>query len=282
MTTPPLALSALRDACGGLDHPEGVAAGPAGELWAGGEAGQVYRVEPLSGAVEQVASTGGLVLGLALDASGTVYVCDQGRGEVLRVDPASGAVEPWCEAAGGSRLVCPNWPAFGPGGELWVSDSGTEAVGACDGRLVRVPPGGGDGEVIDVGPLDFPNGLAVSADGAVHLLESFRPRLTRLGPAGLELVAELPGVVPDGVALDADGGYVIGCYYPYRILHVRGEGEHSSVEVLLDDPWGIHMIMPTNVAFHGPDRSQLAIAQYGGYGLKSIATPLRGAPLHAP
>jgi uncharacterized protein YjiK len=48
-----LALSQLRSLANGLDHPEGVALGPDEMLYAGGEAGQVYRIDPNGGGHEQ-------------------------------------------------------------------------------------------------------------------------------------------------------------------------------------------------------------------------------------
>ncbi len=39
------ALSDFRTWANGLDHPEGVAVGPDGMIYAGGESGQVYRIE---------------------------------------------------------------------------------------------------------------------------------------------------------------------------------------------------------------------------------------------
>src|SRR6266545_3081594 len=105
----------VRTLATGLDHPEGIALGPDSLLYAGGEAGQVYRVDPTNGGTQQIAaSEGGYMLGLCLDAAGAVYICDAGIAAVLRVDP-SGALERWCEAADGTRLTCPNWPAFGLG-----------------------------------------------------------------------------------------------------------------------------------------------------------------------
>src|SRR6266550_8169656 len=115
-------MSDVRTIASGLDHPEGVALGPDGLLYACGESGQVYRVDPASGSVEQIArSEGGSMIGLCLAAEGSIYVCDAARAAVLRVDQ-SGAVETWCEAAGGKPLVCPNWPAFASDGSLYVSD----------------------------------------------------------------------------------------------------------------------------------------------------------------
>ncbi len=79
----------------------------------------------------------------------------------MRVDGRTGAVERWCKAAGTTALVTPNWAAFDPDGSMWLSDSGTEALDVCDGRLLHVPAGGGNADVIETGPLHFPNGLCM-------------------------------------------------------------------------------------------------------------------------
>jgi len=272
-------LSDLRLLAEGLDHPEGIATGPDGLLYAGGEAGQVYRIDPDAATVEEIAGTGGFVLGLCLDAAGLIYACDAGLAAVVRVDPSSGEVELYCDSAGGAALTCPNWAAFAPDRSLWLSDSGTESLEVKDGRLLRVPPGGGAAEVVDLPPLHFPNGLAVSSEGTVSVLESFTPRLSVLTDGRLETIIELPGLVPDGVALDAEGGFVVACYYPFRLLHVSAAGD---VETILDDATGIHIPMPTNVSFFGPELRSLAIASLGGYAIKALDLPFAGAPLNYP
>ena len=66
----------------GLDHPEGAAWGPDGALYAGGEAGQVYRIA-LDGTVAEIANTGGFLFGVTVDGEGNVYGCDMGRGEIV-------------------------------------------------------------------------------------------------------------------------------------------------------------------------------------------------------
>jgi gluconolactonase len=275
-----LQVTELATAAGDMDHPEAVALGPDGMLYAGGEAGQVYRIDPRAGSADQIADTTGSALGICLDAGGSIYLCDPGNAALIRIDAATGAVERWCEAAGGMPLTAPNGAALDTDGSIWLSDSGTEALDVRDGRLLRVPAGGGDAEVIQTGPLHFPNGVCLGADRRVHWVESFTPCLRRLGERGPELVRELPGVVPDGVALDGEDGFVIACYYPYRLLRVPPAG--AEIEVLLDDTTGIHIPMPTNVAFFGDELGQLAIACFGGHEIKIGAAPVKGAALVYP
>ena len=144
---------------------------------------------------------------------------------------------------------------------------------------MRVPPGGGDAEVIETRPLHFPNGLAIASDEAVYLLESFTPRLSVLRDGRLETIVDLPGTVPDGVALLAGGGFVIACYYPFWILHVSTAGD---VETMLDDKAGIYFPMPTNVSFFGPELKSMAIAMLGGWSIRAIDLPVAGVPLTYP
>jgi gluconolactonase len=273
-----LSVGDVRTLASGLDHPEGVALGPDGLLYAGGEEGQIYRIDPANGAIEQIADTGGFVGGVCLDAAGAVYACNADRHAVLRVDPASGHVDTWCASAGGAPLRQPNWAAFEADGSLVVSDSGSEHV--ADGTLVRVPPGGGDGEVLDLPPLFFPNGLAIAADGAVLFVESFEPRLRALRDDGLVDVCALPGMVPDGVAIDVEGGVVVSAYYPFRIVRVPPGG--SRPELLIEDPLGTRLIMPTNVYFFGDGLRSLAIAALGGHDITAVDLPVAGLPLHYP
>ena len=274
-------LSDLYMIASGLDHPEGITTGPDGELYAGGEAGQVYRIDQEASAAVEIANTGGFVLGLCHDAGGTIYLCDLADAPAIRrVDPATGAVDTWCDSAGGAPLETPNWPVFTRDGSLYFSDSGTEGLDVVNGRVIRVPPGGGDGEVLDLPPLHFANGMCLDDDGALCVLETFTPRLSRVTDAGMELIADLPGTTPDGVALCADGSFVVACYYPFRLLTVPAGG--GSAAVLLDDPVGIHIPMPTNVTFYGERLDRLAIGSLGGMVVQGIAPGFTGAPLVYP
>src|SRR5262245_54442449 len=232
-----------------LDHPECVAVHPDGSVWCGGERGQIYRIAPDGGELEEVANTGGFVLGIAFAPSGDVlYACDLAQRAVFTVDVATGVV-----AAFADGFVTPNFPAVAPEGTVYVSDSNEQ--GSPGGGIHRFAPDGSGGLWCDT-PLDFANGLALSRD-AVYVVESFRPGVTRvpIGPDGAagaaEPVLDLPGTVPDGIAFGPDGLLYIGCYEPSQVL--RADLATGAVETVLADPTAHLLCHPTNLAFRGSE-----------------------------
>ncbi|MFT4028874.1 MAG: SMP-30/gluconolactonase/LRE family protein [Protaetiibacter sp.] len=267
----------------GLERPEGITTGPDGGLLAGGMGGQVYRVPTDGSVAEMYATIGGICLGLATDATGRVYVCNPRRGAIVRVAP-DGTEDVWCDRLDdGGPLTSPNDCAFGPDGSLWFSmstDGGPEDRRNPTGRLVRVAPEGGAGEVQDLPPLAFPNGVCVGGDGTLYVLETHLRRLSAYSGGRLVTVAHTPGVTPDGVAQTVDGGFVIGAYYPFHLLTIAPGAAES--ELLYDDPWGATMKMPANVAFYGPGLRELAASSLGGRNIYGITPPVAGAPLHYP
>ena len=265
----------------GLDHPEGVACGPNGEVYAGGEAGQIYRVD-LAGSFEQVASTGGFVLGLCLDADRNVYACDSAHRAVMRIAP-DGASKPYATGAAGRAMVVPNYPVFDDAGNLYVSDSGTRH--GNDGCLFRIRPGGMT-EVVSEELAAFPNGLALHPDGRrLYVVLSEMPGIVRVelrvdGVVGRpQPVVELPRHVPDGLAFDAEGNLYVSCYTPDVIYRLSTTGELAKVA----EDWESHTFAtPTNIAFCGPDRATLVVASLSRWHLTKGRMPVAGAPLRYP
>jgi gluconolactonase len=257
----------------GLDHPEGVCWDPdSGVLWAGGEDGQLYRVDPDDRTVELAALAPGFVLGLAVDAHGRLAVCVSSDGSLCVFD--GGSVRRVA-----TDLGFPNYPAFGPDGTVWLADSGSWE--ANDGRVLRIATDGAV-DVFSTALPRFPNGCAVSADGRwLWLVESYEPTVNRLDleSGEVEEVARLEGTVPDGVAFTAEGGVLVSCYRPDQIVHIDRDG---SVEVVAEDPQGTLLSAPTNVCFMGAKLDRLVSANLGRWHLTAIDAGLTGVPLHYP
>ena len=260
----------------GLDHPECLAFDRNGELWAGGEAGQIYRVSP-KGDVEQVATLGTFNGGLAFSPEGELFVCNPAMG-VVRVKP-NGKFETFCSQAGGQRLTCPNFGVFDARGNLYVTDSGDWKKG--NGFLCRFTPDG-NGQII-AGPFGYANGLALSAgEQRLYMVESDRDRVLRFhlledgSIGGSEVYADEVGRLPDGLALDAQGELYVSCYASDEIWRVKRNGEKALVAW---DRWAILLSRPTNMAFGGEDFDEMYVANLGRTTITRAKIGVRGQRL---
>lgn len=280
---PQIPIHKLDQIAHGVDHPEGICRTLDDTIYFGGEKGQLYRLEPDDSFTELV-STGGFMLGVAADAAGLVYGCDPGNSCVWRIDPLARSKEVFCDAVDGSALVTPNWGCFDAHGNYYFSDSGSWKAG--DGKIIVVRPGGSAFVWTDES-RNFPNGLALSADGR-HLLalESTPGALVRYeiapdGSAGpRELVVDMPGAVPDGVAPATDGSLVIACYRPDVIYRWRSD---IGLQVLACDVEGTAIAGPTNVVFCGTGLTTMIVPNIGRWHLTRFKHPeLAGVPLHYP
>src|SRR4029450_9658277 len=183
-------MAAIETLVDGLDHPEGVAWDREAEVvWAGGEEGQLYRVDVERRTFVEVVRAPGLALGVAVGGRGRVALCCPGArslsvwdGHELRPVVTSG-------------LAFPNFAAFAPDGMLYFSDSGTWSEN--DGRLLRLDTDG-TVDVVSDAVCHFTNGCAGSPDGrSLWVVESYVPNVTRfdLTTGGSELVTRLDGTV---------------------------------------------------------------------------------------
>lgn len=262
-------------------HCEGIAVGPDGMLWAGDEAGRLFRIDPSAGGHIEIANVGGWAVGLCVDGNGFVYVCAFDRHAVMRVDPRTGDVDVYCDRVDGGPLPAPNWCLFGQDGTLYVSDSRGPGREEREGRIVAVPPGGGEASALPRPRLHYANGMAMRSDGTLFVLDSFvEPRVLAVRGDTVSVYAELPAVVPDGLAFDDAGGLLVSCFQPNRVLRIPpGPGEP---EILVDDWTGQQLLSPTNVAFFGPARKSVAAASLLGWWLSAFDTPWTGQPLFYP
>lgn len=272
--TPELPIERFSIFASNLDHPECLAFDRHGVLWAGGEAGQIYRIDP-DGRAAVVATLAGFCAGLAFSPEDELFVCVAGVG-IVRVTPR-GAHSLFAAEAGDRKLATPNYGVFDSAGNYYVTDSGTWQ--ARNGRLLRFDAAG-RGEVIADG-LGYANGLALSADErTLFLVESDTDSILRFAPAftagGPKTFAAACGRFPDGLALDEDENLYVCCYASDEIWRLAPTGEKT---LLASDRWAIRLGSPTNLAFGGVDRDELYVANLARTTITRAKIGRKGQPL---
>jgi sugar lactone lactonase YvrE len=191
-----------------------------GRLWlSDSTAGAVLALGP-EGEVEPVVAVPGEPSGLGWLPDGRLLVVSWEHRRLMRLDP-DGLVE-HADLRGVATFHC-NDMVVDAQGRAWVGNWGFDLGAYLDGRgllavsalpdlptaaLARVDP---DGTVhVAATGLRFPNGTVITPDGSTLVVaETFGERLTAFAItadgtlANRRVWAELPGVVPDGIALDA-------------------------------------------------------------------------------
>lgn len=266
----------------GLDHPECICCGCDGFAYAGGEAGQIYRIDLDRRDFEEIANVGGgFVGGIAQDGGRNLYACS---GDVKRIG-ADGTVSLYFDGTGQDPLSVANYPVFDRHGNLYVSHSG--GWKEDNGCIFKIAPGGREGEVWCRSLSHFPNGLALDAAGD-HLYVAMSlnpPRVDRVeiredGSAGaVQTLVHLPRTVPDGLAFDAEGNLYISCYRPDIIYRLSPRGR---LDVVAEDYEGTAIAAPTNIAFCGRGRDLFLSANLGRWHISRYDLGKTGMPLNFP
>jgi gluconolactonase len=274
---PEIAVDRFEIFASGLDHPECCAFDRDGHLWAGGEAGQIYRVDPL-GQVTTTANVGGFCCGIALSPDDReIFACVSGIG-VVRVS-RKGEHRIFATHADSHKIVAPNYLLFDRRGRLYVTDSGNWMK--QNGFVLRFTSDG-RGEIL-AGPFGYANGLALTADEQhLFLVESDSDSILRfvIGSDGRlrtpERYAEQVGRFPDGLALDLDDNLYVCCYASDEIWRISSDRRKALVAY---DRWGIRLGRPTNLAFGGKNFDEIYVANLGRHTITRTNIGIRGQPL---
>jgi len=259
-----------------IDHPECIAFDRRGDLWAGGEAGQIYRIPP-DGNAQLVASIGGFCGGLAFSPVDELFVCNPALG-IVKVQ-SNGNFSIFASHAGSHKLVCPNYGLFDSAGNYYVTDSGQWKKN--NGYLLRFTPDG-QGTII-AGPFGYTNGLALTPDGRfLYMVESntdsvFRFEIAADGSVGApERYANSCGRFPDGLTLDAEGNLYVCCYASDEIWRINPKRE---ITLFAWDRWAILLGSPTNMAFGGNNFDELYVANLARTTITRAKVGRKGQPL---
>ena len=273
---PEIPIDAFEIFATGLDHPECLAFDRYGDLWAGGEAGQIYRITP-DRKVTTVTSLGSFCAGLAFSPKDELLVCNPAQG-IVRVQP-SGEFSVFASHVGPQKIICANYGLFDSAGNYYVTDSGHWKKN--NGHLLRFRPDG-QGEILG-GPFGYANGLALSADEKfLFMVESNTDRIFRFelradgSVSAPEIYAEDCGRFPDGLALDAEGNLYVCCYASDEIWRISPAREKN---LLAWDRWAILLGSPTNMAFGGENFDELYCANLARTTITRAKIGRKGQPL---
>ncbi|KAF1721759.1 gluconolaconase [Pseudoxanthomonas wuyuanensis] len=250
-----------------LHTPSGLALDAFGNLYVADTGNHAIRKITPQGAVTTLAGTGQAgfndgpgaqaqfngPIGVAVDASGQVYVADTYNDRIRAIAPdgqvstLAGGERPGYQDGTGSvaRFDTPTGLALDAQGRLWIADTRNNAIRRLSRSgevttLLRAEPG-------DRQPLlRRPLSLAVSHDGMLYVGEMARGRVLQLAPDGRWHV--LTGGVqeqrlarPSGLALDADGVVHVTDASSYRVhriapLAAGAAGAAATVGPAADNP----------------------------------------------
>ena len=262
----------------GVHGPEGPAINSEGLLHlVSAEDAAIFSVSA-DGDLTEVAQTGGRPNGLVFNPSDEMFVADAVLKAILKIDN-NGNSEVFVEDYEGTGLGGPNDLCFLPNGDLLFTDP-----------IRRPPPDPAISPVYRVTPegkvsafaneLAYPNGIAVSPDGAhVYVSESRAQRLITFTidatgqPLDQTLVRRFrePGN-PDGLAVDVEGNILQSLPGIRAIAYVSAAGE-------LIDLYHVPDWAPANLAFGGEDMKTVYVCGAAQNSVYQFSHPVSGAPL---
>jgi gluconolactonase len=271
---PALSLGRFQSFAEGLDHPEGLAFDADGVLWAGGELGQIYRIDT-QGRVKEIARLGGFSLGLTLSTKQELYVCNFKRAALIHIN-RKGRVIRCLERVGNRKLITPNFSVFDSQENLYFSDSGEwDGNNGCVYRFRA----NGRAEYF-AGPFAFANGMALSADEkTLYVVQTQRDNVVRIpiladGRAGKPRVYATGLVsIPDGAALDVDGNLYVTTYATHCVYRIAPDG---GVSLFARDPSATMLAGPTNAAFGGSNFDEMYFANLNRWHICKVKPGVRG------
>lgn len=216
--------------CGGFL--EGASVDGSGRLWV---------VDLLSGNLLSVddegqcaveGNTGGQPNGAKFHRDGRLFIADKARG-ILAFDPDDDSITTITNSYRSETLRGTNDLIFDSTGGLYFTEPYGSSALNPNGRLFYLPPGEGAALQVIADNLAFPNGVALSADGArVYVGEYANKRIVSLPSTLSQDIFDTAfvfanftgGIGPDGFALDADGNVYAAVFQSGSVQIVSAQG----------------------------------------------------------
>lgn len=174
--------------------------------------------------------------GVAVDAAGNLYACDEGNHCVRRITPA-GEVTTYAGSgiagisdgkAGEAMFHAPSGIAIDKDGNLYVADQGNNVIRKITPeRVVTTLAGSGEASYADgtgkAAKFYRPTGVATDASGNIYVADLFNHRIRKITPGGVVTTLAGTGAMgfangtgtqakfryPAGLALDASGNIYV-------------------------------------------------------------------------
>jgi sugar lactone lactonase YvrE len=196
---------------------------------------RIRRVDVVTGLISTVAGTGtsgyngdnipatqamvSTPAGLAIDGAGNLYFADTGNHIIRRIDAVTGIITTVAgtpgvqgysgdsQAATSARLTFPEGVALDVSGNLYLADTGDNAVRKVDtsGTITTiagtgVPGYNGDGIAATTAQLNNPWNITVAPDGSLYIADLDNHRIRRI--AGSGVIATVAGTGVSGFSGD--------------------------------------------------------------------------------
>jgi len=246
-----------------ISNPTGVAVDASGNVYVADQSNhRIYKISP-QGAVTTLAGSGtsGFVdwnganarfnnpSGVAVDASGNVYVADASNHSIRKISPqgavttlAGNGTTGFADGNGANaRFDSPSGVAVDASGNVYVADRDNQRIRKISPQgavttLAGSTQGFADGNGANA-RFSNPYGVAVDASGNVYVAEWGNSRIRKISPQGA--VTTLAGSEygfadgnganamfrwPSGVAVDASGNAYVADYYNNSIREISPQG----------------------------------------------------------
>jgi trimeric autotransporter adhesin len=211
---------------------------------------------------------------VAVDASGNVYVADNGNSRIRKITASSGFIS--TIAGGGSSLldgvpattaeIGPTGVAVDASGNVYISETGTNTIRKVDastGLISTVAGNGtagysGDGSVATSAQLNFPWGIMIDPAGDLYISDVGNQRIRRVtassgeintiagsgvngfaGDGGLATSAQINN--PNGLCLDPAGNLFFADENNYRVRKVALVTGIGKIDNTVDITTGINL-----------------------------------------
>lgn len=199
-------------------------------------------------------------MGVAVDASGNLYIADTHNQRIRRVNAAGVITTVAGNGTAGysgdgsvptsAELFLPQGVALDAAGNLYIADTGNERIRKVSGSIITTVAGNGlqmysgDGGAATAAGLDTPTGVAADAFGNIFIADSHNQSIRMVSLAGKMSTVAGNGTLgysgdsgnatsatlakPTGVAVDASGNLYIADSNNNRIRQVSGVTSSTS------------------------------------------------------